>query len=155
MNIGDQVPANIKLQSTAGEEKSLADFQGQYLVLYFYPKDNTSGCTTQAQELGKSYEDLQNLNAKVVGVSTDSLDSHLEFANKLGLPFELLSDPEHKLQDEFGVWTEKSMFGNKFMGTTRSAFVIDPEGKLIQAWPKISPQDTVPKVKQFLQTLQK
>lgn len=150
---GDKVPTDIKLESTSGGKRSLKDFAGKYLVLYFYPKDETPGCTTQACELRDSFADIKELGAQIVGVSKDSIESHHKFQEKNELPFELLSDPDHKLQEEFGAWGERSMYGNKFMGTIRSAFVIDPQGILVKAFPKISPKKTVPEVTKFLKTI--
>ncbi len=144
----------ITLQSTTGESKSLEDYRGKLLVLYFYPKDDTPGCTTQACELRDSYQVLKKLGAEVVGVSSDPIDKHQKFIEKNLLPFELLSDPEHKLQDQFGVWGEKSMYGKKYMGTIRSAFVIGDDGEILKSFPKISPKKTVPEVRKFLETLQ-
>jgi peroxiredoxin Q/BCP len=109
----------------------------KYLVLYFYPKDNTPGCTTEACEFRDATADLVRAGALVLGVSADSVDSHQKFASKHSLSFELLSDPEHKLLEAFGVWGEKKFMGKLFMGVTRSTFLLDSSGKTIKAWHKV------------------
>lgn len=151
---GEKVPYNIKLQSTKGGEVSLKDFEGKYLVIYFYPKDDTPGCTTQACELRDNFEAIKEYGAEVVGVSKDDIRSHHKFIDKNNLPFALLSDPEIKLHKIFGAWGEKSMYGKKYMGTIRSAFIIDPNGVLVKAFPNISPKKTVPHILQFFKSKQ-
>lgn len=111
----------------------------KYLVLYFYPKDNTPGCTTEACEFRDATADLVKAGALVLGVSADSVDSHQKFASKHHLSFELLSDTEHKLLSAFGVWGEKKFMGKLFMGITRSTFLLDSNGKIIKKWHKVKP----------------
>lgn len=131
---------NIDLQGidAEGQEKTfkLADFSGQQVVLYFYPKDNTSGCTQEACAFRDNYNRLLS-KAVVIGVSPDSIKSHIGFQQKQNLNFILLSDPEHKLSEAFGVWKEKSMYGRKYMGIERSTFILDEQGKIIREWRKV------------------
>ena len=131
---------NIKLQGIDenGVEKtfSLSDFKGKKTVLYFYPKDNTSGCTQEACDFRNNYNRLC-AKANVIGVSPDSINSHIKFKQKQGLNFVLLSDPEHTLSEAFGVWKEKSMYGRKYMGIERSTFILDEQLKVIKEWRKV------------------
>lgn len=113
-----------------GKEVKLSDFAGKKLVLYFYPKDNTPGCTAEACSLRDHMDELRERGYAVVGVSSDGEASHRRFIEKHGLPFRLIADTEHKLQEEMGVWGEKSMCGRKYMGTLRTTFVIDGEGRI-------------------------
>jgi len=127
MNIGDKAP-DILGTDQNGNELHLSDFAGQNLVLYFYPKDNTSGCTAEACSLRDNIGELQAAGYTVVGVSSDSEASHRRFIDKHSLPFALIADTEHRLQETMGVWGEKSMYGRKYMGTFRTTFLIDGEG---------------------------
>lgn len=131
---------NIDLQGidAEGQEKTftLADFAGKKVVLYFYPKDNTSGCTQEACAFRDNYNRLLS-KAVVIGVSPDSIKSHIGFQQKQNLNFILLSDPEHKLSEAFGVWKEKSMYGRKYMGIERSTFILDEQGKIVREWRKV------------------
>lgn len=133
---GDKAPA-FKLQTDDGTTASLADFKGQTVVLYFYPKDMTSGCTKQACDFGESIAAFKKKKAVVLGVSKDSVASHRKFKEKHGLPFTLLSDPEGKACEAYGVWKEKSMYGRKYMGIERSTFVIGPDGRVKEAYGKV------------------
>lgn len=127
MDIGIKAPDYLGLDEE-GKEVRLSEYRGKKLALYFYPKDNTSGCTAQACSLRDSYEDLLELGMDVIGVSIDSDESHRKFKEKHNLPFRLIADVDKKLVEEFGVWQEKKMFGNTYMGTVRTTFVIDEEG---------------------------
>jgi thioredoxin-dependent peroxiredoxin len=131
-----KVPA-FKAASTAGDEFSLADAKGKALVLYFYPKDATSGCTVEAQEFRDLADKFKRSGALVLGVSRDSLKSHEKFREKESLPFHLLSDPEEKLCGVFDVIREKSLYGRKYMGIERSTFLIDGSGVLRREWRKV------------------
>lgn len=127
MNIGDKVPELLGIDQD-GKEVKLSDYAGRRLVLYFYPKDSTSGCTAEACSLRDSYDELLSLGYDVVGVSVDSEKSHRRFIEKNALPFRLIADTDHRLVEAFGVWGEKSMYGRKYMGTFRTTFIIGPDG---------------------------
>ena len=127
MNIGDKAP-EILGYDQAGNELKLSDFAGKKLVLYFYPKDSTSGCTAEACSLRDNYAELRRQGYEVVGVSVDSAESHKKFIAKNSLPFSLIADTSHELVEAMGVWGEKSMYGRKYMGTFRTTFVINEEG---------------------------
>lgn len=117
---------------------SLSDYRGKKLVLYFYPKDSTGGCTKQAVSFAELYEEFKSLGCEVVGVSKDSVASHIKFAEKYNLPFTLLSDTEKEVIEAYGVWQEKKMYGKPFMGVVRSTFIIDEDGKLLSCAYKVS-----------------
>lgn len=127
MNIGDKAPEILGINEK-GEEIRLSDYKGKKIVLYFYPKDNTSGCTTEACNLRDHYEELQQAGYAVIGASVDGEKSHQKFIEKHALPFPLIADTNKKLVEQFGVWGEKSMYGRKYMGTFRTTFIIDEEG---------------------------
>ena len=127
MNIGDKAPEILGINEK-GEEIRLSDYKGQKVVLYFYPKDNTPGCTAQACNLRDHYAELRQAGYAVIGVSVDSGKSHQKFIEKNALPFPLITDTEKKLVEQFGVWGEKSMCGRKYMGTFRTTFILNEEG---------------------------
>ena len=131
------------------KEYSLNDFKGQKVILYFYPKDNTSGCTQEACDFRDNINRLTSF-ATVIGVSPDSIKSHLKFKEKQSLNFILLSDPEHQLAQMFHVWVEKSMYGRKYMGIERSTFILDENLNIIQEWRKVSVKGHVDEVLNFL-----
>lgn len=131
MNVGDKMPDLLGTDSE-GREVRLSDFPGKRVILYFYPKDNTSGCTAEACSLRDALPELEQEGAQVVGVSVDSAESHKKFAAKNDLTFPLIADTDHKLVEQMGVWGEKSMYGRKYMGTFRTTFVIGPDGKIEQ-----------------------
>ena len=136
IKLDGKVPA-FKAATTAGDEFSLADAKGKTLVLYFYPKDATSGCTVEAQEFRDHADKFRKAGAIILGVSRDSLKSHEKFREKESLPFHLLSDPEEKLCGLFDVIKEKSLYGRKYMGIERSTFLIDGSGVLRREWRKV------------------
>ena len=144
---------SIKLQGLDidGNEKeySLSDIKGEKVILYFYPKDNTSGCTQEACDFRDNINRLTNY-ATVVGVSPDSIKSHLKFREKQSLNFILLSDTEHKLAEEYGVWKEKSMYGRKYMGIERSTFVLDKNGNIEKEWRKVKVKGHIDEVLEYL-----
>lgn len=127
MNVGDKAPDLLGIDEQ-GQEIRLSDYQGKKVVLYFYPKDNTSGCTAEACNLRDNYEALQEAGYAVIGVSVDGEKSHQKFIEKNALPFHLIADTDKKLVEQFGVWGEKSMYGRKYMGTFRTTFIINEEG---------------------------
>ena len=144
---------NIKLQGIdidgIEKEYSLNDFKGQKVILYFYPKDNTSGCTQEACDFRDNINRLTSF-ATVIGVSPDSIKSHLKFKEKQSLNFILLSDPEHKLAEAFNVWVEKSMYGRKYMCIERSTFILDENLNIIKEWRKVKVKGHVDEVIDFL-----
>lgn len=133
MNIGDKAPERLGLNEK-GEEVLLSNYRGKKVVLYFYPKDNTSGCTAEACSLRDNYNALREQDYEVIGVSVDSAASHQKFIDKHQLPFTLIADTEHELVEAMGVWGEKSMYGRKYMGTFRTTFVIDENGVVEQIY---------------------
>jgi thioredoxin-dependent peroxiredoxin len=129
LQVGDKAPAVLGVNQD-GKELKMADFAGKKVVLYFYPKDNTPGCTAQACSLRDNYDDLQKAGYEVIGVSTDSAASHQRFIAKQGLPFQLIADTDKKLSEIFGTWGEKSLYGKQYMGTFRTTFLIDETGTI-------------------------
>ncbi len=127
IQLGDKAPDLLGLDEN-GKEVRLSDYSGRTVALYFYPKDSTSGCTAQACNLRDNYQALLDAGYQVIGVSVDPAKSHARFKEKNSLPFPLISDSDHRLVEEFGVWAEKSMYGRKYMGTLRTTFIINPEG---------------------------
>ena len=140
LQVGDQAPAFEGVDQD-GKEIKLADYKGKKLVLYFYPKDNTPGCTAQSCNLRDNYADLQKSGYEVLGVSTDSEASHQKFIAKQSLPFKLLADTDKKVHDLFGTWGEKKMYGKTYMGTLRTTFVIDENGKIAEIIEKVKTKD--------------
>lgn len=145
----DSAPTNITVRNQDNQEVSLSDLQGNYALVYFYPKDNTPGCTKEACSFRDNFSEIQKLGVKVIGVSADSPKSHQSFKEKHQLPFPLWSDPEKKLIKAFGVLKEKSMFGKTFLGIQRASFAIDPNGTIIEVWPTVSPQKHTQEVIDF------
>jgi peroxiredoxin Q/BCP len=139
---GDRAPA-FSLMSDSGEKVSLKDFKGQTVVLYFYPKDMTPGCTQQACDFRDSHKKFKKKDVVILGVSKDSIESHEKFIKKYSLPFPLLSDPDGKVCEAYGVWKEKSMYGRKYMGIERTTFVISPSGKVEKIFPKVKVKDHI------------
>ena len=134
-----------------GNEVSLSDFSGKKIVLYFYPKDNTPGCTRQACAFAESFENFKELDAVVIGISKDSVSSHVKFAEKYSLPFVLLSDPEHKVIEAFGAWQEKKNYGKTYFGTVRSTFIIDENGIIEKVMPKVKPDTNAAEILEYLE----
>jgi len=129
LQVGDKAPAVLGVNQD-GKEIKLSDFEGQKLVLYFYPKDSTPGCTAQACSLRDGYDDLRKAGYEVIGVSADSASSHQKFIAKQNLPFNLIADTDKKLSEQFGTWGEKSMYGRQYMGMFRTTFIIDETGTI-------------------------
>lgn len=134
---GEKAP-QFSLLNEKGEMVSLQDYANEkYVVLYFYPKDSTPGCTTQACDFRDFHEAFESLNAVILGVSPDGEKSHQKFIEKHGLPFSLLIDDKHEVAEKYGVWTLKKMFGREYMGIERSTFLISPEGEVVKEWRKV------------------
>lgn len=142
--IGSVAP-DFELLNDSGDSVKLSDFRGRRVILYFYPKDDTSGCTTQACGFRDAYPTIEEKNTVVLGVSPDSVKSHQKFKTKHNLPFMLLVDNQHAVAEMYGLWVEKSMYGKKYMGIERSHFVINEEGVIIAAERKVKPADSVAK----------
>ena len=140
--VGDLAP-DFELPDERGQTVRLADFRGRRVVLYFYPKDNTSGCTTQACGFRDAYPAITEQNAVVIGISPDGSASHQNFKTKYDLPFILLTDAGHHVADRYGVWGDKKLYGHTFQGIIRSHFVIDETGRIADAQVKVSPKDSV------------
>jgi len=137
---GDPAP-DFSAETSGGGRVSLSEFRGKNVILYFYPKDNTPGCTLEACSLRNSYAEIKEAGAVVLGVSTDAVKSHDKFVEKFKLPFVLLADVEKKIVEAYGVWGEKSFMGRKYMGTNRVTFLIGPDGMIRKIWPKVKPED--------------
>lgn len=139
LQVGREAP-EFCLPDQDGERKCLHDFRGRWVVLYFYPKDDTPGCTTEACEMRDNLTQLGSLHAVVLGVSTDSVKSHKKFIEKYGLTFTLLADADNQAVNQYGVWGEKSFMGKKYMGTNRTTFLINPEGKIAHIFENVKPE---------------
>ncbi len=146
---GDKAPA-FTLADETGKQISLTDFKGKKVVVYFYPKDDTPGCTKEACSFRDNYDAILAKGAVVIGISPDDEASHGKFKSKFDLPFYLLADPERKAIDGFGAWGEKSMYGKKYEGVMRSTFVIGEDGTIIKAWPQVKPEDHAIEVMEVL-----
>ena len=140
LTVGQKAP-NFTGNDQDGNPVNLVDFKGKKVVLYFYPKDNTPGCTAQACNLRDNYQELQNKGYEILGVSIDNEKSHQKFIQKQNLPFTLIADTDKKINELYGVWKEKSMYGRIYMGTVRTTFIIDENGKLEQIFDKVKTKD--------------
>ena len=138
LNIGDKAP-DFTLKDQNGNEVSLSNFKGKKVILYFYPKDNTPGCTRQACAFASAYEEFKSIDTQVIGISKDSVASHIKFASKYELPFILLSDPQLSAIESYGVWQEKKLYGKVSMGVVRTTFIIDENGFVTHILPKVKP----------------
>ncbi len=136
LNIGDKAP-DFSLKNQDEKEISLKDFKGKWVVLYFYPKDNTPGCSTEAMEFTAKLDDFKKLNCEILGVSSDSCVSHQKFIAKKNLNITLLSDTEKQVLEKYGVWQLKKMCGREYMGVVRTTFLINPEGEIAHIWNKV------------------
>lgn len=145
-----KAPLNIKVLTSDSDHISLQDTLGKYVVLYFYPRDNTPGCTKEACEFRDAQQEIKQLGVRVIGVSKDSPASHQKFATKHNLNFELWSDVDHQLLEAFGAWQEKKLAGRTYMGIIRSTFILDPQGKIIKVWEKVKPVGHAAEVLEFL-----
>jgi thioredoxin-dependent peroxiredoxin len=152
VEVGKKAPA-FKLADQEGKSVKLSDFKGQAVVLYFYPKDDTPGCTQEACNFRDEHSALKKAGAVVLGVSPDDEKSHARFAGKFKLPFPLLADTGHAVSEAYGAWGEKSMYGRKYQGIIRSTFLIDAEGKVAAVWPKVKVAGHVEEVQAALAAL--
>jgi peroxiredoxin Q/BCP len=152
--IGQKAPA-IKLPDQAGVIQELKNYLGKWVLIYFYPKDDTPGCTTEACGLRDNFPKFKKLNAVVLGVSVDSAKKHEKFSNKYQLPFTLLADEQKEIVAKYGVWAEKSMYGKKYMGTLRTSFLVDPNGKIAKIYENVKPAIHADEVLADLKTLSK
>ena len=134
---GDRLP-RVTVADDTGKNVKTSDLMGKTLVVYFYPKDDTPGCTSEAGQFSDAYERFREKGAEIVGVSRDSADSHRKFKEKYGIPYRLLADVDSKLCDAFGVIVEKNMYGKKSLGIQRSTFLVDAAGTIVRVWPKVS-----------------
>ncbi|GEN46788.1 thioredoxin-dependent thiol peroxidase [Alkalibacillus haloalkaliphilus] len=142
VEVGKQAP-DFTLPASNGEDVSLSDYKGKYVVLYFYPKDMTPGCTTQACDFRDNHESFKDLDAVILGVSPDPVKRHEKFIEKHDLPFLLLADEDHKVAEDYDVWKFKKNFGKEYYGIERSTFIIDPDGNLVKEWRKVKVKDHV------------
>jgi peroxiredoxin Q/BCP len=147
---GQKAPS-FSLASDSGETISLPGLKGKKVVLYFYPKDDTSGCTVEACEFRDSWPAVRKAGAVVLGVSPDDVTSHVKFKKKFGLPFPLLADPDHAVAERYGVWGEKSMYGRKYLGIHRTTFVIDEEGRIVKVFERVKPKGHAAEVLEAVQ----
>lgn len=141
---------DFTLNDKDGNAVSLADFIGKKVVIYFYPKDNTPGCTRQACAFSSLYGKFKEKNVEVIGISKDSEASHVKFAEKYSLPFILLSDPDHSVIERYGVWQEKKLYGKVSMGVVRTTFIIDENGIIVKAMPKVKPDTNAAEILELL-----
>ena len=149
LEVGTKAP-DFQLLDQDGSAVRLSDFTGKKVVLYFYPKDNTPGCTRQACAFGANYAQFKALDVVVIGISKDSVASHLKFAQKYDLPFRLLSDPELQVIQAYGVWQEKKLYGKVSMGVVRTTFLIDEQGNIEKIMPKVKPDTNAAEILAYL-----
>ena len=152
MKIGTKIK-NFKAEMSGKNDFNLADYKGQKIVIYFYPRDNTPGCTSEGEDFRDNYKSFEKKNTKIFGVSKDSLKSHENFKNKFNFPFELISDPDEKICKIFDVIKEKSMYGKKYMGIERATFLFDEDLKLIKIWRNVKVKGHVEEVLSFIKDL--
>lgn len=141
---------DFELKASNGENVKLSDYQGKNVVLYFYPKDMTPGCTTEACDFRDHHSSFGDLNAVILGVSPDPVERHQKFIEKHDLPFLLLADEDHKVAEEYGVWKLKKNFGKEYMGIERSTFIIDKEGNLVKEWRKVRVKNHVEEALEYI-----
>jgi peroxiredoxin Q/BCP len=152
VSIGKSAPA-FSLDTDGGEKLSLKDLKGRPVVLYFYPKDDTPGCTVEACEFRDAFPRFKGSKAVILGISPDSVKSHQKFKEKFDLPFTLLADEDHAIAEKYGVWRKKSMYGRTYMGIARTTFVIDKSGKVAKIFEKVKPQGHAEEVEQAIDEL--
>ncbi|MGJ7918920.1 thioredoxin-dependent thiol peroxidase [Neobacillus sp. LXY-4] len=149
ISVGQSAP-EFELPSSEGNTVKLSDLRGKNVVVYFYPKDMTPGCTTEACDFRDFHNQFQELNAVILGISPDPLKRHAAFIEKYGLPFQLLADEDHKAAEAYGVWTLKKNFGKEYMGIERSTFIVDKNGTLIKEWRKVKVKGHVEEALQYI-----
>lgn len=149
LKIGDQAPV-FTLKNKDGKEITLSDFKGKWVVIYFYPKDNTSGCTQEAKDFTAALPEFKKEGAIILGISPDSEKSHGNFAQRHALKVELLSDPEHRVLEAYGVWRQKKMAGREYRGVVRTTFLVNPKGTVEKIWEKVKVKNHVEEVRQTL-----
>ena len=149
LKVGDKAP-DFTLRDKNSNEVSLSDFLGKKVVIYFYPKDNTPGCTRQACAFAGAYAEFEKRGAVVIGISKDSVASHVKFAEKYSLPFILLSDPDRQAIEPYGVWQEKKMCGKVSMGVVRSSFIVDEQGVIVAVMPNVKPDTNAAQILELL-----
>ncbi|MEE6134310.1 thioredoxin-dependent thiol peroxidase [Priestia sp. GS2] len=147
--VGEVAP-DFKLAANNGEEVALSDYKGQNIVLYFYPKDMTPGCTTEACDFRDAHQEFADLDAVILGVSPDPIDKHQKFIDKHGLPFLLLADEDHQVAEAYGVWKLKKNFGKEYMGIERSTFIINKDGEIAKEYRKVRVKDHVAEALHFI-----
>ena len=151
LQINDSAPLNIQVTDQNGQAISLKQLLGKKILLYFYPKDNTPGCTVEACNFRDANQQIAKHDIQIIGVSKDSVTSHQKFRDQHQLNFPLWSDPEHQLIEAFGAWGEKKMMGKTYFGTIRSTFLINEKGKIIKTWPKVKAKDHSQEVLDFIE----
>lgn len=152
VTVGKAAPA-FTLDTDAGASLALKDLRGRPVVLYFYPKDDTPGCTVEACEFRDAFPRFKGTKAVILGISPDSVASHQKFKQKFDLPFTLLADPDHAIAEKYGVWQKKSMYGKSYMGIARTTFVIDQDGKVAKVFEKVKPKGHAEEVQQAVDAL--
>ena len=153
VKVGEQVP-DFELEASNGEKVKLSDYRGKNVVLYFYPKDMTPGCTTEACDFRDRYADFSSLNTVVLGISPDPIARHQKFIEKHELPFPLISDENHEVAESFDVWKLKKNFGKEYMGIERSTFLIGKDGQLVKEWRKVKVAGHAEEIQQELESLE-
>ena len=149
LNVGDKAP-EFSLKDQDGKTHKLSQYKGKKVIVYFYPRDDTPGCTIEACSFRDSFSDFKKKGAIILGISADDEKSHKKFAQKYQLPFTLLSDPGHEVLEKYGAWTKKSMYGKIFMGIQRITYLIDEKGKIIKAFPKVKPNEHAEEILKLL-----
>jgi thioredoxin-dependent peroxiredoxin len=144
---------DFEAKNQDGKSIKLSDFKGKHVILYFYPKDDTPGCTAEACNLRDNYEDLKKEGFEVIGVSSDSAASHQKFIAKYDLPFQLVADEDKSVHEKYGTWVEKNMYGRKYMGTNRNTFVINPEGKVVKVFKKVESKSHTEQIREAMAKL--
>jgi peroxiredoxin Q/BCP len=145
-----ELAPNFKIPSSNNKEFELKKNKNKFLVIYFYPRDNTPGCTNEAKDFSKLYKEFKKLNCDIFGISKDSVDSHKKFISKFKIPFQLLSDEKIVALKKYGAWGEKSMYGKKFMGIKRTTVLVNPKSKIIKIWNKVKVKDHAKEVLSYL-----